>query len=52
MEKKYRGGMVNTCFLLPQDISAELRDKLTADEMSIQALMSQFVYAYLGYDLA
>jgi hypothetical protein len=51
MEKQYRDGMVNTCFLLPSDISAELRKKLIDDDMSIQSLLTAFVYTYLGYDI-
>ena len=51
MKKDYRDGMVNTCFLLPEDISAELRKKLIDDNMTIQWLMTTFVYSYLGYEI-
>ncbi len=48
MKKSYREGMVNTCFLLPLDISAELRKAAIDEHRTLQDLLTNLVLSYLG----
>lgn len=43
MDKYYREGMVNTCFLLPEDIADDLRQLAIDREMTLQDLLSDMV---------
>lgn len=48
MNKNYRENKVNTCFLLPARISAELRKAAIDEQMTLQDLLTSLVLSYLG----
>jgi len=47
VKKDYRDGMVNTCFFLPLDVSAELRKAAIDAGMTLQDLLTGLVLSYL-----
>ena len=47
MKKNYRDGMVNTCFFLPLDVSADLKRAAIDEEMTVQDLLTGLVLSYL-----
>jgi hypothetical protein len=47
MNKDYRDGMVNTCFLLPLEVSAELRKHAIDEHITLQDLLTGLVLSYL-----
>lgn len=48
MKKRYRKGMVNTCFLLPRSISVELKKQAIEEGITMQDLLAFLVLDYLG----
>ena len=48
MKKRYRTGMVNTCFLLPRSISAKLKKQAIEERITMQELLA-FLVCPMGH---
>lgn len=47
MDKYYREGKINHCFLLPEDISADLRQLAIDRDITLQDLLTELVLNHL-----